>query len=112
MAKVKAVKSSEVTKRLRPATTPEGRENQLIALATDLVEQRLMDGTASSQETTHFLKLASSKYRYETEKLKKENQLLEAKTKALESAEESKVVYEKVLKAISIYSGRGEPDDY
>ena len=50
---------------MRPALTPEARENQLISLAIDLVEQRLIDGTASAQETTHFLKLASRKAKLE-----------------------------------------------
>jgi hypothetical protein len=64
MAKAKA-SSSGSTKRIRPALNPEARENQLISLAIDLVEQRLLDGTASSQETTHFLKLGSMKARLE-----------------------------------------------
>lgn len=113
MAKAKAVSSSSSPKNpRRPALSPEAREQQMISLATDLVEQRLRDGTASSQETTHFLKLASSKSRLEIAKLENENKLLEAKTKALEAAEESKIAYEKVLKAMRIYSGNGDPDEY
>ena len=76
MAKVKAKCSSDPVKKIRPALTPEARENQLIALAVDLVEQRLLDGTASSQETTHFLKLGSMRNRLEMEKLEEENRLL------------------------------------
>ena len=38
-----------------PATTIEGRNNQLIDLAFSLVERRFHDGTASAQETVHFL---------------------------------------------------------
>ena len=60
MAKVKKSQPN-TTRKVRPALTPEARENQLIALATDLVEKRLIEGTASSQETTHFLKLATTK---------------------------------------------------
>ena len=59
MAKAKKADSTKTTRKIRPALTPEARENQMIALAVDLVEQRLLDGTASSQETTHFLKLGS-----------------------------------------------------
>ena len=55
MAKAKKADSAKTTRKIRPALTPEARENQMIALAVDLVEQRLLDGTASSQETTHFL---------------------------------------------------------
>ena len=52
-----------------PATTPQGREDQLISLAIDLAEKQLREGTASAQVTTHFLKLASSKEKLEREKL-------------------------------------------
>ena len=64
MAKTKKT-TSNPSRKMRPALTPEARENQLISLAVDLVEQRLIDGTASSQETTHFLKLGSMKNRLE-----------------------------------------------
>ena len=89
MAKVKAANSSPLPK-LRPALSPEARENQMIALAMDLVEQRLRDGTASSQETTHFLKAASQKTKLEMERLKLENDLTAAKTKATVSSSNGK----------------------
>ena len=83
--------------KLRPAMTEEGRENQMIALAHDLVEERLRNGTASSQETVHFLKLGSQKSKLELEKLKKENELLVAKTEALKSAKRSEELFEEAL---------------
>ena len=110
MAKGRTANQTPMPK-LRPATTPESRENQMIALAMDLVEQRLRDGTASSQETTHFLKLASPKNRLEQEKLKLENELTAAKTKALANAEEIKVLYEEALKAMRRYGGHSDEDD-
>lgn len=112
MAKARTTSSSNSGKKIRRALTPEARENQMISLAMDLVEQRLLDGTASSQETTHFLKLGSSKAVLERDKLLEENKLLRAKTKAYESAEEMKVVYEEALKAMRNYSGQGDPDEY
>ena len=111
MAKVKAANSNPLPK-LRPATTPDARENQMIALAMDLVEQRLRDGTASSQETTHFLKLASPKNQLEQERLKLENEHLAAKTKALGDAQEIKTLYEEALKAMRRYGGNGDDDEY
>lgn len=98
--------------KLKPALTPESRENQMAALAMDLVEQRLRDGTASSQETTHFLKLVSSRAKLEQERLKLENELVAAKTKALADAEEVKVLYEEALKAMRRYGGHGDEDEY
>ena len=112
MPKAKAQGSSSPSRPIRPALTPESREQQLIALAVDLVEQRLLDGTASSQETTHFLKLGSTKARLENERLIEENKLLRAKTEALEHEKKSSIKYEEVLKALRNYSGQGDPDEY
>lgn len=110
MAKTKATSSSS-SRKIRPALSPEARENQLISLATDLVEQRLIDGTASSQETTHFLKLATTKSRLEREKLERENELLRAKTEALQSQKAVEELYTQALNAMRRYSGQGEPDE-
>ena len=111
MAKVKKAGSSSTTRKIRPALTPEARENQMIALAVDLVEQRLLDGTASSQETTHFLKLGSMKNRLEMEKLQEENRLLKARTEALQSAKRVEELYSEAIKAMRRYSGQGGDDD-
>lgn len=106
------VKSSTSHKPLRPALTPEARENQLISLAVDLVEKRLMEGTASSQETTHFLKLATQKARLEREILEKQKELITAKTEALRSAKETEELYTKAIEAMKHYSGHGDSDEY
>lgn len=111
MAKVNA-KPSGSAKRGRPALDPEARENQLINLAVDLAEQQLREGTASSQVITHFLKLGTTRAELEKEKLRKENKMMEAKTKAYESADEMKVLYENAIKAMRNYSGYGDPDEY
>lgn len=110
MAKVASVNSSR-SKR-RPALSPEARENQLIALAIDVVEERLRNGTASSQETTHFLRLGTTKARLEKEILEEQKKLITAKTKAIESQEEIKEMYEGALRALRTYQGNGDPDDY
>lgn len=109
----KATTSSSKSKpKMRPALSPEAREAQMIALAMDVAEERLRNGTASSQEVVHFLKLGTSRAELEKEKLKKENKVLEAKAKAYESSEEIKMLYENALKAMRNYSGAGEPDEY
>lgn len=112
MAKVKVSGSSSSVKRRRPAMSTEAREQQMIALAMDVVEQRLLDGTASAQETTHFLKLASSRAELENEKLREENKLLRAKTEQFETAKDIKGLYENAIKAMRTYSGQGDIDDY
>ena len=110
MAKVKSSTPHGSPKQRRPALTPEARENQLISLAIDLLEQRLIDGTASSQETTHFLKLASTKAKIEKEILLEQKKLIAAKTKSIESSEEMKGLYEEALNAMKRYSGGGSDD--
>jgi hypothetical protein len=90
-------------RRRKPASTPEARENQLISMATDLAEKQLAEGTASSQVITHFLKLGSTKEKLELEKLKKENELLVAKTESLESAKRVEDLYIKAMEAFKGY---------
>ncbi len=93
------------------ATTPEARENQLINLAIDLAERQLMEGTASSQVITHYLKLASMRERQEREKLEAEIALLKAKQKAIDDSAHSSEVYEKAIRAMRVYQGAEEADD-
>lgn len=93
-----------------PATTLEGREDQLIAAAMDLVERRIAEGTASAQETVHFLKLGSVRNQLEQNKLKAENNMLSARVKDMESRQSSEGLYAKALAAFKGYSGE-EPFD-
>lgn len=99
------------SKRLRPVLSPEARENQLISLAMDRAEEKLLNGTASSQLITHFLKLATEKERLEREKLAEENELLKAKTSKIRADEQSAVEYGKVLEAMRAYGGNGNIDE-
>lgn len=96
----------------RKMADPEAREQQLISLSENLAEQKLRDGTASSQLIIHYLKLGTTKAALEKEKLRKENNLLEAKTSAIYSAEETKQMIEDAIKAITKYGGHGDPDEY
>lgn len=106
----KKVKSSD-SKKIRPALTPEARELQMISLAVDLAEQQLLDGTASSQVITHYLKLGSSREKLERERLEEENNLLRAKVRAIDSTDEIKELYRDAIGAFRIYSGQGDGDD-
>lgn len=88
-----------------PARSPEARENQMIALAVDLAEKQLIEGTASAQVITHYLKLGTLKEQLEREKLEKENELLKAKTEAIQSAQRVEELYSNALEAMRRYSG-------
>ena len=112
MAKAKTASSSETPRKRRPATTPEGRENQLISLAVDLAEKQLIEGTASSQVITHYLKLGSTRERLEHELKMEEIKLARAKTEALQEQKEYKEIVEKALRAMRNYKGEGDPDEY
>jgi hypothetical protein len=96
-----------------PATTPEARENQMIALAVDLAEKQLINGTASSQVVTHFLKLGSTKEKIEKEILQQQKELMKAKTEAIQSTKRVEELYLEALNAMKKYSGaqRSDEDD-
>ena len=100
------IKKTE-TKKIRrpPATTPEARENQMIALAFDLAEKQLIDGSASSQVITHYLKLATTREQIEKEKLQLEKELLKARTDTIESAKRVEELYANALNAMRGYQG-------
>lgn len=106
MARKKTVISEQPVTKLPPALTPEAREQQLVSLAYDCAEQQLLNGTASSQVITHFLKLGSVKAELELEKIKKENKLLQAKTDAIESATANEELYKQAIAAMASYQGR------
>ncbi len=96
--------------KMRPALTPEARENQLIALAVDLAEKQLQEGTASSQVITHYLKLGSTKERIEKEILEKQKELISAKTDSIKSQANSEKLYAEAIAAMRRYSGHGDDD--
>lgn len=100
-----AVKRTEKRKR-RPATTEKGREDQLISLAVDLAEKQMIEGTASSQVITHFLKLGSSREKLEQERLRGENELLKAKIDHMASAKRVEELYAEALSAMKAYAGQ------
>lgn len=109
MAKTKV---SDSIRAIRPALTPEARENQMISLAVDLAERQLQEGTASSQVITHYLKLGSMRERLEREKLEEENKLLKARTEQIQSMKRIEELYEEAIKAMRNYGGQGDQDEY
>ena len=102
--------SFDSSKPNRRATTPDARENQLIALAIDVAERQLKEGTASSQVITHFLKLGSSKERLERELLVEQRKLAKAKVENLESMKRSEELYDNAIEAMRRYSGSNNDD--
>lgn len=112
MKKARTTKSDSTDTKIRPALSSEAREKQMIALAVNLAEKQLLEGTASSQVITHFLKLATEKERLEREKLAEENRLLKAKTEAVQSTKRSEELMREAIMAFKSYSGNGDSNEY
>ena len=96
------------TPRMRPALTPEAKENQMISLAMHCAEQQMREGTASSQVITHFLKLGTEKAKLEREKLRQETEMMKAKTESLQSSKRIEELYANAIDAMRTYGGHGE----
>lgn len=94
-----------------PATTPDGREQQMVSLAFDLAQSQLEDGTASAQVITHFLKFGSSQNRLEQERLRKENLLLEARVKQISDSAQNSELYLEAIQMMKVYTGEVMPED-
>lgn len=96
-----------------PAATPEARENQMVSYAFDLAEKQLLDGSASAQVITHFLKFGSARDRLEREKLKNENLLVQARVDQISSTAANSELYQEVIYALKGYRGEDVemPDD-
>lgn len=93
-------------KKRRTSTTDLGREHQLVSAAMDLAEKQLMEGTASSQVITHFLKAGSEREKLERQRLLQENEVLAAKVDAMSSAKRVEELYAQALDAMRTYAGR------
>jgi hypothetical protein len=100
-------------RRIRPALSPENRENQLIALAVNSAEQQLLNGTASSQIIVHYLKLGAERERsrLENELLEKKIQLAAAKTEAIASEARTEELFKKAIEAMRIYGGNKDEEE-
>lgn len=93
------------------ATTVEARENQMIALAHDLAEKQMREGTASSQVMTHFLKLGSIREQLELKKIEQDIELSKAKVASAGSQEDNQQLLEQALRAFSTYRGEETYDE-
>lgn len=95
----------------RRAQTPEERENQLIALALDRVEERMQNRTATAQEYIQFIRMASSKARAEADKVALELELVKAKTENLRMQQKNEEMFSNAIKAFKRYSGADSEED-
>ena len=89
----------------RATMSTEAYENRLINKAYKAVEKRIDSGEATAAELVHFLRQGSIREQMELEKLKKENELLKAKTESIASQKEVKELYAEAINAFRRYSG-------
>lgn len=88
---------------LLPPVTIEDAEDQLVSLAFGLAKQRLQDGSASNQLIAEILRMGTAKEKLQKEKLRKENELLRAKTESLKSQKTTEEFYSRVLNSLHSY---------
>lgn len=93
----------------KPAETPEERENQLVALAIDLAEKQIREGTVSAQVLAHYVKLGSSRERLEQRRIEAELELSEYKKESMAAAGRMEELYSKAIDAMKMYNG-GSPE--
>lgn len=93
------------SKKSPTARTAEAREKEMIALATDLAEKQLREGTASAQVITHYLRLATTREEMEKRELEEKIKLLQARTEEIKAARMDEEYYGKIIAAIKSYQG-------
>jgi hypothetical protein len=101
---VRGKKKDEEDKGMRPATTPEAREQQLVSLAVNLAEKQLRDGTAAPSVINHFLKIASTRETIEREMLEKQKALIEAKAQSMSKDREAEDLAKAAIEAMKNYN--------
>lgn len=98
--------------KLTPALTPDAREAQLINLAMRNAEDQMLNGSASSQVITHFLKLGTERTRLEREKLQSEVALANARVEAIKAQQTSEELYQEAIAAFTTYRPNYYEEDY
>lgn len=91
-----------------PATTVEERNNQLVSMAFDRIEQRILNNEASAQELIFFAKQGTEREALEIEGVRRRNAYLAAQEKQLGSQEEQKAMMAEAMAAFARYSGNSK----
>lgn len=92
--------------KLPPVASAEAREMQLVSAAYDLAEKQLLNGTASSQVTVHFLKLGTAQAKLELTRLEADIKHREAQTTSYGDAKEADARLQRAMTAFAGYSGK------
>lgn len=93
------------TPAFEPARSDDERERQMINLSYDLAEARMRNGIATSAEICHFLKLGSTRAKYEQEELQENIKLLKAKTDDISEGKRASAQFDELMKVLKQYGG-------
>ena len=93
------------------ALTDDARQQQLIAKAERLAEQKLEDGTASPQIIVHYLRLGTERERRQNELLEVDMELKKAKIDAIHQAAKIEELFNDAVTMFRKYSGTEEETD-
>lgn len=105
MAAKESTKKRSSEARGRHYDDPDARENYMIGLAMDCVEQQMLEGRASPSVLVHYLKLGTKKAEIELEKMNMEKDMIRAKTEKLDSEKKTGELYADAIRAMGLYSG-------
>ena len=95
-----------------PGKTVEARERQLIALAVDQAEKMLEEGKAPTAVLVHYLKLGASDFPLHKERLTRQNELMAAKTEAINRQESDGALYAEAIAAMQRYAGNFGQEEF
>lgn len=90
---------------LQSSLNPDDRESEMIALAVNLAEKQLRDGTASPNVICHYLRLGSTRESEERKLLQEKTKLMAAKSEQIEQSKRMEDLYKDALNALSTYRG-------
>lgn len=100
------------TPAFEPARSDDERERQMINLSYDLAEARMRNGVATSAEICHFLKLGSTRAKYEQEELQENIKLLKARTDDISEGKRASAQLDELMKVIKQYGGYEDDDGF
>lgn len=105
-------KASGKPHKMAHAESPDVREQQLINLAMNAAEEKLLNGTASNSIIVHFLRLGTAKAELEKAKLQADVELAEAKTEGIKQQARIEELYSKAIEGMKTYQGNTFKEEY
>ena len=99
---------SKAPSKRRPALSPEAQESRIAAMAMNLVEEQLENGTISSTVLAEIIRRNSTKHRLENEILERQKELIVAKTENLKSSSRMEELYAEAMNVMRQYSGKDD----